>query len=345
MSEVTVRPPPRRAAARRDRPLRLPPGQRPHPALASAIGSRSTPSGSSTAFRTSATPRPPRSRSRWASPRWRATQRRRDGPGRGLRRRPHLGRRRDRVGRCRWLIRRPPRPPCRPRTPPCVRAARWSPAPRVGSAPPSPLARRDGWSVGVNYRSDADGAARSSSAPRTPGASAIVVQGDVADAGQLEAVFAAREERRPGAGPGQQRRPAHRRPLAAARRRGLGPGDRRQPHRRPSAPPARALGPMLRARFGRVVNVASIVGPRANAGQANYAASKAGVIGFTKTVAVEVARRGDHRQRRRPGPDRDQPDRGHRRRPRGRRSRRAGSAAPRRSPPASAFWPPRRPRT
>ena len=53
-----------------------------------------------------------------------------------------------------------------------------------------------------------------------------------------------------------------------------------------------ALAPMLRARFGRIVNVASIVGPRANAGQANYAASKAGLIGFTKTVAVEVARRG-----------------------------------------------------
>src|SRR6202007_552456 len=54
----------------------------------------------------------------------------------------------------------------------------------------------------------------------------------------------------------------------------------------------RALRPMLRARFGRIVNVASVVGPRANAGQANYAASKAGLIGFTKTVAVEVARRG-----------------------------------------------------
>jgi 3-oxoacyl-[acyl-carrier protein] reductase len=54
----------------------------------------------------------------------------------------------------------------------------------------------------------------------------------------------------------------------------------------------RALGPMLRARFGRIVNVASVVGPRANAGQANYAASKAGLIGMTRTVAVEVARRG-----------------------------------------------------
>ena len=49
---------------------------------------------------------------------------------------------------------------------------------------------------------------------------------------------------------------------------------------------------MLKARFGRVVNVASVVGPRANAGQSNYAASKAGLIGFTRTVAVEVARRG-----------------------------------------------------
>jgi 3-oxoacyl-[acyl-carrier protein] reductase len=53
-----------------------------------------------------------------------------------------------------------------------------------------------------------------------------------------------------------------------------------------------ALPSMLRARFGRIVNVASIVGDKANAGQANYAASKAGAIGLTRTVAVEVARRG-----------------------------------------------------
>jgi 3-oxoacyl-[acyl-carrier protein] reductase len=54
----------------------------------------------------------------------------------------------------------------------------------------------------------------------------------------------------------------------------------------------RAIRSMLRARFGRIVNVASVVGPRANAGQANYAASKAGLIGLTKTVAAEVARKG-----------------------------------------------------
>jgi 3-oxoacyl-[acyl-carrier protein] reductase len=54
----------------------------------------------------------------------------------------------------------------------------------------------------------------------------------------------------------------------------------------------RALRAMLRARYGRIVNIASVVGPRANPGQANYAASKAGLIGMTKTVAAEVARKG-----------------------------------------------------
>jgi 3-oxoacyl-[acyl-carrier protein] reductase len=49
---------------------------------------------------------------------------------------------------------------------------------------------------------------------------------------------------------------------------------------------------MLKARYGRIVNVASVVGPRANAGQANYAAAKAGLIGLTKTISHEVARRG-----------------------------------------------------
>ena len=54
----------------------------------------------------------------------------------------------------------------------------------------------------------------------------------------------------------------------------------------------RAVGPMMRARFGRIVNIASVVGMRANPGQSNYAAAKAGLIAFTRTVAVEVARRG-----------------------------------------------------
>jgi 3-oxoacyl-[acyl-carrier protein] reductase len=53
-----------------------------------------------------------------------------------------------------------------------------------------------------------------------------------------------------------------------------------------------ALKPMIKQRRGRVVCIGSVVGQSGNAGQANYAASKAGLIGFAKAVALEVASRG-----------------------------------------------------
>jgi NAD(P)-dependent dehydrogenase (short-subunit alcohol dehydrogenase family) len=54
----------------------------------------------------------------------------------------------------------------------------------------------------------------------------------------------------------------------------------------------RALDDMLKARWGRIVNVSSVVAERGNPGQANYAAAKAGLLGFTKTLAREMARKG-----------------------------------------------------
>jgi 3-oxoacyl-[acyl-carrier protein] reductase len=53
-----------------------------------------------------------------------------------------------------------------------------------------------------------------------------------------------------------------------------------------------AAKPMMRARFGRIISIASVVGVTGNPGQANYVASKAGLIGMTKAVAQELASRG-----------------------------------------------------
>jgi 3-oxoacyl-[acyl-carrier protein] reductase len=52
-----------------------------------------------------------------------------------------------------------------------------------------------------------------------------------------------------------------------------------------------ALGTMMRARAGRIINVVSVVAQMGNAGQANYVASKAGLIGLTKAIAMEIASR------------------------------------------------------
>jgi 3-oxoacyl-[acyl-carrier protein] reductase len=159
----------------------------------------------------------------------------------------------------------------------------------IGAATALALAR-DGWPVRVNYRADEEGACEVAERIAAEGGAATVHQGDVGDPGSLAGLLE----------PGEDGPVLVLVNNAGLRLDGLSPQlDDEQWQRvidvnltATFRATRAALPQMLRARFGRVVNVASIVGPRANAGQANYAASKAGVIGFTKTVAVEVARRG-----------------------------------------------------
>jgi 3-oxoacyl-[acyl-carrier protein] reductase len=161
----------------------------------------------------------------------------------------------------------------------------------IGAATARALAAQ-GWPVAVHYRGDAEGAAEVAKLIEAEGGRALPLAADVTDAAQVDELF--------------ERAEAELGPVmvlvnnAGMRADGLTPQLKEEEwsavlETNLSAAfttTRRALRPMLRARFGRIVNVASIVGPRANAGQANYAASKAGLIGMTKTVAVEVARRG-----------------------------------------------------
>jgi len=160
----------------------------------------------------------------------------------------------------------------------------------IGEAIARALAE-EGWPVGVNYRKDAEGAGRVVEGIESDGGSALAIQADVSDPGAADELFPPLEER---FGP----------VLvlvnnAGVRADGLAPQLEDDAWDRvldtnltaPFRLTRRALRGMMRARFGRIVNIASIVGQRANPGQANYAASKAGLIAFTSTVAAEVARR------------------------------------------------------
>lgn len=150
----------------------------------------------------------------------------------------------------------------------------------------------EGWPVAVNYRSDSAAAAETVRNIEAGGGEAIALQADVTDADEVKDAFA-RLEAELGA------------PLVLVNNAGvrdddlaLTLGEQEWDRVLDTNLTAafrltkRALRPMVRARFGRVINIASVIGPRANAGQANYAAAKAGLIGMTKTIAVEVARRG-----------------------------------------------------
>jgi 3-oxoacyl-[acyl-carrier protein] reductase len=162
----------------------------------------------------------------------------------------------------------------------------------IGAAIAKSLAA-DGWPVGVNYRSDQDAAEAVVSQIESDGGKAVAVGADVADPGAADELFKsveshfdapvlvlvnnagiARDDLTPSLDDEQWSAVIDTDLTAAFRL------------------TRRALKSMMRARSGRIVNISSVVALRANPGQSNYAAAKAGLIAFTKTAAVEVARRG-----------------------------------------------------
>jgi 3-oxoacyl-[acyl-carrier protein] reductase len=161
----------------------------------------------------------------------------------------------------------------------------------IGAAIAKALAA-DGWHVAVNYRSDEDGANATVKAIEEAGGTAVALHADVTN-GAPDELFKQAEEQLGG--------PV----LALVNNAGVTADglaiqldddawDRVIGTNLTAAfrLTRGAMRPMIKARYGRIINVASVVGPRANAGQSNYAAAKAGLIGMTKTVAAEVARRG-----------------------------------------------------
>jgi 3-oxoacyl-[acyl-carrier protein] reductase len=160
----------------------------------------------------------------------------------------------------------------------------------IGAAIARSLAEA-GWPVGVNYRSDEEGARRVVKEIEDAGGKAIAVQADVSDEGAPDELFSKLEEE---FGPVMVLVNN-----AGVRADNLSPQIDDEDWERvldtnlsaAFRTTRRALRPMMKARFGRIVNIASIVGQRANPGQANYAASKAGLVAMTRTVAAEVGRR------------------------------------------------------
>jgi len=162
----------------------------------------------------------------------------------------------------------------------------------IGAAIARALAR-DGWRVGINYRSDRSGAEAVVGEIEREGGQAVALAADVADPGAPDELFGAleshfdapvlvlvnnagisRDDLTPSLGDEEWDSVLQTNLTGAFRL------------------TRRALKAMLRARSGRIVNVSSAVALRANPGQANYSAAKAGLIALTKTAAVEVARRG-----------------------------------------------------
>ena len=160
----------------------------------------------------------------------------------------------------------------------------------IGAATALALAG-EGWPVGVNYHSNEDAAAEVVEQIEAAGGKAVALQADISDPDAPDALLAELKERFGtvlvlvnNAGTSSDALLTQIDDEAWTRVLDTNLSGSFRLIRR-------AIGPMMRARYGRVISIASVVGIRANPGQANYAASKAGLIGLTRTIAAEVARR------------------------------------------------------
>ncbi len=160
----------------------------------------------------------------------------------------------------------------------------------IGAACAQALAA-SGWAVGVNYNKNAQGAHDTVDAIEGAGGRAVALQADVAEPSAIQGMFKRLE---------QEHGPV----LVLVNNAGI-TNDALAVQLTDEEwtrvietnlsgafqTTRRALRQMLRARFGRIINITSLSGVRGIPGQANYAAAKAGMIGLTMSIGIEVARR------------------------------------------------------
>ncbi len=151
---------------------------------------------------------------------------------------------------------------------------------------------RDGASVAVNYRSDADGADKTLAAITEAGGRGMVVRGDVGSSAAVSALIGTTCSELGGihilvnnAGISADQLTVR---LSEEEWDRVLDTDLKGAF----LTTKEVLRPMMRQRWGRIINIASVVACTGNAGQASYAAAKAGLLGLTKSVAREVATRG-----------------------------------------------------
>lgn len=151
---------------------------------------------------------------------------------------------------------------------------------------------RDGASVAVNYRSDAEGAAKTLAAVTEVGGRGMVVQGDVSSGTAVSALVGAACSELGGIHILVNNAGISADHLTV--RLSEDEWDRVLDTDLKGAflTTKEVLRPMMRQRWGRIINIASVVACTGNAGQSSYAAAKAGLLGLTKSVAREVATRG-----------------------------------------------------